>query len=154
MRYLISLAAIFGFSFTQALAAPPPNIIIILADDLGWNDVGYHGSEISTPRLDKLAANGKQLNRFYVNSVCSPTRASLMTGQASTRIGITAPMPKITPTGLPLELKTLPQYLQQLDYQTALVGKWHLGVKKPYHPNRRGFDSFYGNLSGAIGYYD
>ena len=154
MRYLISLAAIFGFSFTQALAAPSPNIIIILADDLGWNDVGYHGSEISTPRLDKLAANGKQLKRFYVNSVCSPTRASLMTGQASTRIGITAPMPKITPTGLPLQLKTLPQYLQQLNYQTALVGKWHLGVKKPYHPNRRGFDSFYGNLSGAIGYYD
>lgn len=137
-----------------AMAAERPNIIIILADDMGWNDVGYHGSEIRTPNIDRLAANGSELNRFYVNSVCSPTRASLLTGQTSMRLGITSPMPKITPTGLPLELNTLADYLKQLDYKTALVGKWHLGVRRPYHPNRRGFDSFYGNLSGAVGYYD
>lgn len=150
----VTMALAMGMGMGRAMAAPPPNIIIILADDLGWNDVGYHSSEISTPRLDRLAANGKELKRFYVNSVCSPTRASLMTGQSPVRLGMTAPMPKIAPTGLPLDLKTLPEYLQQLDYQTALVGKWHLGVKKPYQPNQRGFDSFYGNLSGAIGYYD
>ena len=131
-----------------------PHIVVIMADDLGWNDVGYHGSEIKTPHLDRLAKDGRELTRFYVNSVCSPTRASLMTGQSAMRLGITSPMPKIAPKGLPLELNTLPDYLRQLDYQTALVGKWHLGVKRPYHPNRRGFDTFYGNLSGAVGYWD
>ena len=131
-----------------------PHIVVIMADDLGWNDVGYHGSEIKTPNLDRLARDGRELTRFYVNSVCSPTRASLMTGQSAIRLGITSPMQKIAPKGLPLELNTLPDYLRQLDYQTALVGKWHLGVKRPYHPNRRGFDTFYGNLSGAVGYWD
>ena len=148
------MALLLGLASGAARAQDRPHIIIIMADDLGWNDVGYHGSEINTPHLDRLAAKGRQLTKFYVNSVCSPTRASLLTGQSAMRLGITAPMPKITPKGLPLALNTLPDYLRRLDYQTALVGKWHLGVKKPYHPNRRGFDSFYGNLSGAVGYWD
>ena len=161
---VIGFAVLSFFALSQpALAQKPyaetekekkPNIVIIMADDLGWNDVGYHGSEIKTPNLDRLAKDGRELTRFYVNSVCSPTRASLMTGQSAIRLGITSPMQKIAPKGLPLELNTLPDYLRQLDYQTALVGKWHLGVKRPYHPNRRGFDTFYGNLSGAVGYWD
>jgi arylsulfatase A-like enzyme len=159
MRGLGLLAAIWlAFAAPHALGASQemerPHIVVIMADDLGWNDVGYHGSEIKTPHLDRLAKDGRELTRFYVNSVCSPTRASLMTGQSAMRLGITSPMPKIAPKGLPLELNTLPDYLRQLDYQTALVGKWHLGVKRPYHPNRRGFDTFYGNLSGAVGYWD
>jgi arylsulfatase A-like enzyme len=159
MRGLGLLAAIWlAFPAPQAMGASQemerPHIVVIMADDLGWNDVGYHGSEIKTPHLDRLAKDGRELTRFYVNSVCSPTRASLMTGQSAMRLGITSPMPKIAPKGLPLELNTLPDYLRQLDYQTALVGKWHLGVKRPYHPNRRGFDTFYGNLSGAVGYWD
>ena len=159
MRGLGLLAAIWlAFAASQAMGASQemerPHIVVIMADDLGWNDVGYHGSEIKTPHLDRLAKDGRELTRFYVNSVCSPTRASLMTGQSAMRLGITSPMPKIAPKGLPLELNTLPDYLRQLDYQTALVGKWHLGVKRPYHPNRRGFDTFYGNLSGAVGYWD
>ena len=165
MRGLALLAAIWlAFAAPHALGASQemgvsqemerPHIVVIMADDLGWNDVGYHGSEIKTPHLDRLAKDGRELTRFYVNSVCSPTRASLMTGQSAMRLGITSPMPKIAPKGLPLELNTLPDYLRQLDYQTALVGKWHLGVKRPYHPNRRGFDTFYGNLSGAVGYWD
>jgi arylsulfatase A-like enzyme len=153
LRFLAWLIAV-AVSPVAAHATDKPNIIIIMADDLGWNDVGYHGSEIKTPHIDRLAETGRELTRFYVNSVCSPTRASLMTGQSAIRLGITSPMPKITPKGLPLALNTLPDYLRQLDYQTALVGKWHLGVKKPYHPNQRGFDSFYGNLSGAVGYWD
>ena len=99
---------------SQAQAADKPNIIIIMADDLGWNDVGYHGSEIRTPHIDRLAKDGRELTRFYVNSVCSPTRASLMTGQSAIRLGITSPMPKITPKGLPLDLNTLPDYLRRL----------------------------------------
>ena len=156
LHVAVTMGVSIGISavISQAQAADKPNIIIIMADDLGWNDVGYHGSEISTPHIDRLAKDGRELTRFYVNSVCSPTRASLMTGQSAIRLGITAPMPKITPKGLPLDLNTLPDYLRRLDYQTALVGKWHLGVQKPYHPNRRGFDSFYGNLSGAVGYWD
>ena len=154
LRFLFISAVAVGLAGGPLRAEDRPHIIIITADDLGWNDVGYHGSEISTPHLDRLAENGRQLSKFYVNSMCSPTRASLMTGQSAMRLGITAPMPKITPTGLPLELNTLPDYLRRLAYQTALVGKWHLGVKKPYHPNQRGFDSFYGNLSGAVGYWD
>ncbi len=159
MRGLGLLAAIWlAFAAPQAMGASQemerPHIVVIMADDLGWNDVGYHGSEIKTPHLDRLAKDGRELTRFYVNSVCSPTRASLMTGQSAMRLGITSPMQKIAPKGLPLELNTLPDYLRLLDYQTALVGKWHLGVKRPYHPNRRGFDTFYGNLSGAVGYWD
>jgi arylsulfatase A-like enzyme len=148
------LMGVFLLMSGAAHAFERPNIIIIMADDLGWNDVGYHGSEIETPHLDALARDGRELTKFYVNSVCSPTRASLMTGQNAMRLGITSPLPKIAPKGLPVELNTLPDYLRRLDYQTALVGKWHLGVKKPYHPNRRGFDTFYGNLSGAVGYWD
>lgn len=133
----------------------PPNIVIIMADDLGWNDVGYHGSEIRTPNLDQLAKNGVELNRFYVQPTCSPTRASLMTGKSPVRLGILAPFSKNNPRGLPLEEITLADRLKQKGYQTALVGKWHLGGRNiKYTPNARGFDYFYGNLMGGIGFWD
>lgn len=132
-----------------------PNIIIIMADDLGWNDVGYHGSEIRTPNIDKLAGEGVILNRFYAQPTCSPTRAALMTGKAPLRFGIQAPLSKNNPRGLPLSESILPQYLKQAGYQTALVGKWHLGARdQRYHPNARGFDHFYGNVTGGIGFWD
>lgn len=133
----------------------PPNIIIIMADDLGWNDVSYHGSEIQTPNLDDLAKNGVMLNRFYTHPTCSPTRASLMTGKSPVRLGVLAPLSKLNPKGLPIEESTLPEQLGEQGYQTALVGKWHLGGRNPkYTPNARGFDYFYGNLMGGIGYWD
>jgi arylsulfatase A-like enzyme len=129
--------------------------VIIMADDLGWNDVGYHGSEIRTPNIDRLAAGGVILDRFYAQPTCSPTRAALMTGKAPLRLGIQAPLSKNNPRGLPLTETILPQYLKQAGYQTALVGKWHLGSRdKRYHPNARGFDHFYGNLTGGIGFWD
>lgn len=128
----------------------PPNIVIIMADDLGWNDVGYHGSDIHTPNLDMLAKNGVELNRFYAHPTCSPTRSSLMTGKSPVRLGVLAPLSKLNPKGLPIEEVTLAERLREQGYQTALVGKWHLGGRNAaYTPNSRGFDYFYGNLMGG-----
>ncbi|MEC8177322.1 MAG: sulfatase-like hydrolase/transferase, partial [Pseudomonadota bacterium] len=110
--FVLSQPALAQKPYAETEKEKKPNIVIIMADDLGWNDVGYHGSEIKTPNLDRLAKDGRELTRFYVNSVCSPTRASLMTGQSAIRLGITSPMPKIAPKGLPLELNTLPDYLR------------------------------------------
>lgn len=135
--------------------ASAPNIVIIMADDLGWNDVGYHGSEIQTPNLDQLAQNGVELDRFYAHPTCSPTRASLMTGKSPVRLGVLAPLSKNNLQGLSLEETTLAERLKQKGYQTALTGKWHLGGRNAkYTPNARGFDYFYGNLMGGIGFWD
>ena len=145
------IASIFftSYGFTS------PNIVIILADDLGWNDVSYHGSEIKTPNIDKLISSGVELDRFYVQPTCSPTRAELMTGKSAMRLGITRPISKNQKLGLGLEEKILPQYLKELNYSTYLLGKWHLGSYIPdYFPTRRGFDYFYGYLTGGIGYWD
>ncbi|MEO1041636.1 MAG: arylsulfatase [Pseudomonadota bacterium] len=142
---------------TEAVTPPdrPPNIIIILADDLGWRDVGYNGSEIRTPVIDQLAGAGVTLNRFYVQPSCSPTRAALLTGKSPLRLGIFNPISKKNPSGLPLSERTLADRLKAAGYQTALTGKWHLGPRDlDYHPNARGFDHFYGNLTGGVGYYD
>jgi arylsulfatase A-like enzyme len=132
-----------------------PNIVIILADDMGWRDVGYHGSEIKTPNIDALAAKGVILDRYYAQPSCSPTRAALMTGHSPMRLGVVQPLSKLAPTGLPLSEKLLPQYLKEANYQTFLTGKWHLGGRdKAYLPNARGFDQFYGSVNGGIGYWD
>jgi arylsulfatase A-like enzyme len=145
------IASIFFTSY----GFPSPNIVIILADDLGWNDVSYHGSEIKTPNIDKLISSGVELDRFYVQPTCSPTRAELMTGKSALRLGITRPISKNQKLGLGLEEKILPQYLKELNYSTYLLGKWHLGSYIPeYFPTRRGFDYFYGYLTGGIGYWD
>jgi len=135
--------------------SPLPNIVVIVADDLGWMDLGYQGSEIRTPRIDALANDGLTLNRFYAQPMCSPTRASLLTGNSTARLGITRALSKLVPTGLPLDQTILPQYLKDMGYQTSLVGKWHLGFRqREYLPTSRGFDSFYGHLTGGIGYWD
>jgi arylsulfatase A-like enzyme len=139
-------------SFAEASA---PNIVIILADDMGWNDVGYHGSEIRTPNIDRLAAEGLELDRFYAQPTCSPTRTALLTGRSSQSLGIYSPLSKLNPTGLPLGAKLMPEYFRDRGYQTALVGKWHLGFREPaYRPTSRGFDHFYGHLTGGIGFWD
>ena len=132
-----------------------PNIVIILADDLGWNDVSYHGSEIPTLNIDKLIQSGVELDRFYVQPSCSPTRAELMTGKSAIKLGITRPISKNQKLGLGLNEKILPEYLKEMNYQTYLLGKWHLGAYTPeYFPTRRGFDYFYGYLQGGNGYWD
>jgi arylsulfatase A-like enzyme len=134
----------------------PPNIVVVLADDLGWKDVLWHGSEIPTPNLDRLAQAGAQLDFFYVQPVCSPTRAALMTGRYPMRhglqVGVVRPWAQY---GLPLDEQTLAQGLKSAGYATAIVGKWHLGHYKPeYLPTRRGFDHQYGHYNGAIDYFD
>ena len=135
--------------------AEPPHVVLIVADDLGWNDVGYHGSEIYTPHIDQLAAEGVELNRFYAQTSCSPTRAGLLSGKSPQSLGIYSPFSKLIPTGLPLGEKLMPEYFRDAGYQTFLVGKWHLGFRQPaYRPTSRGFDHFYGNLTGGIGYWD
>lgn len=133
-----------------------PDVIFILADDLGRADCGFMGGkEIATPHLDKLAQAGAILDQFYVQPVCSPTRAALMTGRYPMRhglqVGVVRPWAEY---GLPLEERTLPQALQDVGYQTAVVGKWHLGHFKPeYRPTRRGFAQQYGHYNGAIDYF-
>ena len=143
------------FIFFTSYGFPSPNIVIILADDLGWNDVSYHGSEIKTPNIDRLISSGIELDRFYVQPTCSPSRAELMTGKSALRLGITRPISKNQKLGLGLDEKILPEYLKELNYSTFLLGKWHLGSYTPeYFPTRRGFDYFYGYLTGGVGYYD
>jgi arylsulfatase A-like enzyme len=153
-----SLIFIFGvLSFVTARAQPQrPNIVVILADDLGTADVGFNGGKvIKTPNLDKLAAAGARLDQFYVQPVCSPTRAALMTGRYPMRhglqVGVVRPWAQY---GLPLEERTLAQALKEAGYATAITGKWHLGHFQPaYLPTRRGFDFQYGHYNGALDYF-
>lgn len=138
-----------------ATAETKPNVIIILADDMGWKDVGYNGSEIQTPNIDMLAQTGAVLSRYYSQPSCSPARASLMTGQTPPRTGIYVPIDKNNENSLSLDLKIMPQYFKDAGYQTFLTGKWHLGhATSAMLPNARGFDHAYGNLTGGIGYWD
>ncbi len=141
----------------QALAADtqPPNIVVIVADDLGWKDVGYHGSDIETPNIDTLAETGARFEQFYAQPMCTPTRAALMTGRYPLRFGLqTGVVPGAGTYGLPADEYLLPEMLKEAGYRTALVGKWHLGHAKPeYWPRQRGFDSFYGALVGEIDHF-
>ncbi|UKM63848.1 sulfatase-like hydrolase/transferase [Flavobacteriaceae bacterium GSB9] len=132
---------------------PHPNILLIIADDAGWNDVGYNGSEINTPNIDWLAKNGVQLNRFYANPTCSPSRVSILTGMPASRIGIVAPISGKSNKTLPDSITTLPQVLKQHNYENALFGKWHLGLDISNGPNAFGFDYSYGFLHGQIDQY-
>ena len=132
-----------------------PHIVVVLADDMGWADVGYHGSEIQTPNLDQLAMSGVRLEGFYAQPLCTPTRASLMTGRYPFRYGLQVGV--IGPRadyGLPTEERLLPEALQEAGYRTAIVGKWNLGHARPeYLPTRRGFDHQYGILGPAADYW-
>lgn len=149
---LVSLSACAGQSDESQKDQGKPNIVFILVDDVGWNDVGYHGSEISTPNIDALAESGVKLERSYVFPICSPTRAALMTGQNPLKYGIDSPM--ALDGTLPLDLTLLPEHLKSAGYDTWQVGKWHLGHIAPKSlPNARGFDHSYGLLNGWVDHY-
>lgn len=150
------LAFCLGFSAAAQVKQKKPNIIIILADDLGWGDVGYHGSTIRTPNIDRLAKEGLELHRFYVAAVCSPTRAGLLTGRYPDRFGLrTTVIPPWSDFGVDTLEVFLPEMLAKAGYKhRAILGKWHLGhAALRYHPLKRGFTHFYGHLNGAIDYF-
>jgi len=133
-----------------------PNIVIIMADDLGWADVGYHGAKTSTPNIDRLAKDGVRLENFHVCPLCSPTRAGLLTGRWPIRSGMGESV--ITPWrkyGLPTSERTLADLLAMAGYERrGIVGKWHLGhYEKKFLPLSRGFTSFYGMYNGAFDYF-
>jgi arylsulfatase A-like enzyme len=136
-------------------AAPRPNVLYLLADDLGYADVSFNGKDIQTPNIDSIAKAGAKLERFYVQPVCSPTRAALMTGRYPMRLGLQVGVVRPwAQYGLPLEERTLPQALKEAGYETAIVGKWHLGHYRPeYLPTHRGFDHQYGHYNGALDYF-
>src|SRR5262245_25214614 len=136
-------------------AAPRPHIIYIVADDLGWKDVGFHGSDIKTPHLDKLAQEGARLEQYYVQPMCTPTRAALMTGRYPFRYGLqTAVIPTPGKYGMPTDEWLLPQALKEAGYRTVMVGKWHLGhADRKYWPMQRGLDYHYGAVLGEIDYF-
>ena len=133
-----------------------PNIIHIVADDLGWKDVGFNGcTDIKTPNFDKLAAEGARFTQFYVQPMCTPTRAALMTGRYPFRYGLrTAVIPSVSSYGLDTSGWLLPQCLKEAGYKTAIIGKWHLGhADKKYWPKQRGFDYQYGAMIGELDYF-
>ncbi|XP_019866149.2 arylsulfatase B-like [Aethina tumida] len=137
-------------------AADQPNILLIIADDLGWNDVGFHGgNQIPTPNIDALAYNGIILNSHYVQSTCTPSRTALLTGKYPMRLGMQGePLMAAEKRALP-DGKLMPQYFKDLGYSTHLVGKWHLGYSRWNEtPIARGYDHHFGFYNGFISYYD
>lgn len=132
------------------VADTPPNFVVFVADDMGWNDIGYHGSEVSTPHLDTLAETGLRLDQFYVYPSCSPTRAALLTGRNPSRFNILGPISGTSKDALPEGTVTLPGRLGELGYVTGITGKWHLGLRPEVGPRKYGFSYSYGYLHGQI----
>lgn len=158
MQRLVKVIATLLFILPSVLAAAPtekPNIIFFLIDDLGYADCGFNGGkEILTPQIDKLAREGAVLESLYVQPVCSPTRAALMTGRYATRTGVYTIVRPHAKWGLPLAERTLASALREAGYETAITGKWHLGeFDRAYLPTSRGFDHQYGHYFGALDYF-
>jgi len=154
---LLSVLSLLVISCKSSLENAP-NIIIIISDDQGYADVGFHGSkEIFTPNIDRIASNGVVFTQGYVSyAVCSPSRAGLITGKYQNRFGYTRNIllaPKDSLMGLPLSEQTLPDVLNNVDYKTKAIGKWHLGAHESLVPERRGFDEFFGFLIGGHRYF-
>ena len=142
--------------FVASLAVPArPNVVIVLADDLGWRDVGFHGGKTPTPHIDRIAREGLELARCYAFPFCSPTRSALLTGRMPIRYGMVFTVIRPwSPHGLPVEEHLLPETLKSFGYQTACIGKWHLGhAHRRLLPNARGFDHFYGHVNADVDYF-
>jgi arylsulfatase A-like enzyme len=158
MSRLLTLAAVLFAALPLAAADSKPNVLLIVADDLGYADLGFHGcKDIPTPHIDRLASEGVRCTNGYVTGpYCSPTRAGLLTGRYQTRFGH-----EFNPgggggggnQGLPLTETTLADRLRSAGYATGMVGKWHLGGAERFNPVKRGFDDFFGFLGGAHSYF-
>ncbi|MBA4067369.1 MAG: N-acetylgalactosamine 6-sulfate sulfatase [Isosphaera sp.] len=149
MRYLLSAAVALA---AGTAAAAPPNVVVILADDQGWGDLRLNGNtNLRTPHVDSLARDGAKFDRFFVQPVCSPTRAEFLTGRYHPRGGVFS-----TSTGgerLDIDEKTVAEAFKAAGYATGCFGKWHNGSQYPYHPLGRGFGEYYGFTSGHWGEY-
>jgi arylsulfatase A-like enzyme len=144
-----TFAALAFAVFPTSAASDKPNILFLVADDLGWADVGWHGSRHKTPVLDRLVREGVELNQHYVQPVCSPTRTALLSGRWTSRFGPHV----LSPTNLrafPPGTVTMAGALKAAGYSTSLSGKWHLGSRPEWGPNHYGFDHSYGSLTGAV----
>jgi arylsulfatase A-like enzyme len=151
-------AAGFGALLPAPAAQSRPNVLLIVADDLGYGDLGSYGAaDAKTPNLDRLAREGVRLTDFYANApVCTPTRAALMTGRYHQRTPLDRPLSTTADhlaTGLPVTGRTLPRLMRDAGYATALIGKWHLGFKPEFGPRAHGFDYFRGFLAGYVDWY-
>ncbi len=151
---LLGTFSSLGESIAQ-VDSRPPNILLIVGDDMGYADVGFHGcTDIPTPHLDSLARSGVICSQGYVSGpYCSPTRAGLLTGRYQQRFGHEF-NPNGPEQGLPVTQSTIADRLQGAGYVTGLVGKWHLGAGKQMHPQQRGFSEFFGFLGGSHSYFD
>jgi arylsulfatase A-like enzyme len=152
LKKVLTLSSLILISVFARANAAPPNIVVVLTDDQGWGDLSFNGNtNLSTPNIDRLGAEGATFDRFYVCPVCSPTRAEFLTGRYHPRSGVFS-----TSAGgerMDLDEQTIGQVFQQGGYSTGMFGKYHNGMQHPYHPNSRGFDEFYGFCSGHWGHY-
>src|SRR5687768_2050261 len=135
-RFSLVLALLCLVAACARAAAARPNIILIMADDMGYSDIGCYGGEIKTPNLDRLAREGVRFTQFYNNAKCTTTRASLLSGM----------YPRGNGNNIPREIPTIAETMRALGYQTGMSGKWHLGSKAPQRPIDRGFDDYYGMM--------
>jgi len=154
---LVGVAVLIAGFVGSLWGVEKPNIVFIMADDLGYGDLGCFGSEhLKTPHVDALAKGGVKCSDFHSNgAVCSPTRAALMTGRYQQRSGITGVVTAANhrETGLALKERTLAELLKRYDYRTGLFGKWHLGYPAKYNPVHHGFDEYTGFVSGNVDYH-
>lgn len=158
MYLLAAACGLVAAPLKSQVPEPPPNVVLIITDDMGWGDLGHHGAtDVRTPNLDRLAREGVRFADFYSNGLnCSPTRAGLITGRYQQRYGIEEPLPNARiagERGLVAAGHSLPQLLKNGGYATALVGKWHLGYLPQHSPQAHGFDYFFGLKSGYHDFY-
>jgi arylsulfatase A-like enzyme len=157
IQTLIAATCLLALAAESVATAPgdrKPNVIVILADDLGYGDLSCYGADdIATPNIDGMATEGAKFNSFYVSPVCSPTRAALMTGSHSTRVGIGGVMFPRNNHGLNPDEITLPELLKDQGYATAIIGKWHLGNQDMFQPLKHGFDYWYGTPASNNQFY-
>ena len=143
-------------SVTVAETSQQKDVVVLLADDLGWGDIGIHGGVAETPNIDRLARQGVRLNRFYAYPTCSPARAAMLTGRSPHRYGITGPV-RLRDVGLPKSESILTTDFQNAGYQTNLIGKWHLGngehtdVQTPSSSSARRSNPLTSSVAGEIG---
>jgi arylsulfatase len=161
--FALAAAALWGLVVPAVAADQRPNVLLIVADDLGYSDIGAFGGEIATPHLDRLARSGLRLSQFYASPFCSPTRAMLLSGADNHRVGFGSMGELMTPQQrsrpgyegyLSDRVLPFPQLLRDAGYHTYMAGKWHLGMREEHAPSNRGFEQSYAMLMGGAGHFD